>query len=272
MALNGDTIFQAAGNENTPGAPTVAPLPGGPTSGNGLGPHGARYSYMQVGHGGYESGGDHTGDITIRSQGGEFYLQAARAFGNDDPSAEWHQGMVYAYAQVGHGGARSGGDMSGDITIVAADTARMIAGAGEQTYVQVGHGGYDANVFSGAGSMHEPDTRVGNVSGNTDRRGAHLQNWYNPAYDILTNSVGGYIRTDVARLDNGVPDINGRVNDPSLYQTVTGDITIVAGNGVEVKATDQGTSSGNNSYASVGHGGAFTQGNNSDFGLTAERR
>ncbi|MGE0414776.1 MAG: beta strand repeat-containing protein, partial [Verrucomicrobiales bacterium] len=307
-SLNGDTIFQGAGNENTPGAPGGETSPGSPTSTNGLGPEGARYSYVQVGHGGFEAGGDHgwvdldgsgtaDGNIAIRAEKGDFYLQGARAYGNDDPVAEWQQGMVYSYAQVGHGGARSGGTMSGDITVVAAGTARMLAGAGEQTYVQIGHGGYDASYYSGAGELaFEPDSRDGNAGNAGDRRGANVQNWYYPAYDIaldgsLAQSLGGYIRTDfvvdaaIAAGNGagvGVPDINGRRSRELYYRQIRGDITVVGGNGVELRATDQGhggvnaivpgesQNSAPNSYALIGHGGRSTEQHTINANITVD--
>lgn len=97
-------------------------------------------SYVMIGNGGFQTGGQFTGDITINS-GGSFMMQA----GNNT-----------SFAQVGHGGVNSAGGnnstnmngrngyatLSGHINITTQGDFGMYGGAHDsQAYAMVGHGG-----------------------------------------------------------------------------------------------------------------------------------
>ncbi|MCB1237284.1 MAG: hypothetical protein KDM91_19630, partial [Verrucomicrobiae bacterium] len=168
--------------------------------GNGLG----RIHYAQLGHGGYDARGDHYGNIDVRAGVDEngavthagSTITFAAGSSNDDANE------TYNYAQLGHGGAFARGDMGwgdsngdmladGDINVIASGDILATGGRffdavslrndNQRSYVQIGHGGFDAdNVNPGgdAASILMPDGNLYrfdgyNVGGPTalERRG-----------------------------------------------------------------------------------------------------
>ena len=106
-------------------------------------------SYAQLGHGGYNADGSHSGDITVTagSNGG---IGLNFVAGNTTNS----------YVQLGHGGAYAQSSLGtpqgyvGDITINSVGSINFTAGSGlddgtstedHRLYAMLGHGGYDAD-------------------------------------------------------------------------------------------------------------------------------
>lgn len=204
-------------------------------------------SYAMIGNGGYNTDGDHTGDIVVRARGA-IAFEGGEGFAN--------------FVQVGHGGQSSdassgllGGTslFSGSITVQAgasglitdfADfdmdtTADEIdfgaagalggisfkAGSGEDTYAQVGHGGR-ASISSASGDI------------DIDAAGAILLQGASGAANTANRSY--------AQFGHGGRDADPRSNfgyqgSVDVYTSV-GDIDVTAGNS-------------NTAHAQIGHGG-----------------
>ncbi len=126
---------------------------------------GAR-SFVQVGHGGSESSGGSSGDIKVTAALGGIQM---------------HAGRSSSFAQIGHGGRLNvdggtntraanfaQGTLSGDIDVRAFDDIvfRSGFGRGDQSYSQLGHGGFQAYAMAGEG--HHGDIRVVSTEGNID--------------------------------------------------------------------------------------------------------
>ncbi|MEM6884379.1 MAG: hypothetical protein AAF571_05050 [Verrucomicrobiota bacterium] len=86
-------------------------------------------TYAQLGHGGVDANGDHSGAIML--------------IGVNDLSFVGG-GEFSAYAQLGHGGVASAGNHGGAIMITGANDLNFSAGVGTQAYAQLGHGGVAA--------------------------------------------------------------------------------------------------------------------------------
>ncbi|MCB1237207.1 MAG: hypothetical protein KDM91_19235, partial [Verrucomicrobiae bacterium] len=217
----------------------------------------SREAYVQVGHGGLYTGGDHSGDISVVAQDGNVNLTAGQATTND-------QGLN-SYAQIGHGGSWSGGAMSGDIAVKALGAGHTVtgtAGTDNQAYVQIGHGGYDASYLTGAGTQISTYDQNGVVQADTrplstspaEIRGNHLQYWYNPGYLARTEYVSMF-GDNAATFGAGI----------EFRKTIVGDIDVQATNGVVFTAGATGTTTGNispSAYAQIGHGGRSTESDN----------
>ncbi len=104
---------------------------------------GSERAFNQIGHGGFQSSGSHSGDIKVDATG-ELHLEA---------------GQYRSWAQVGHGGwddtngdVGAQGTLSGNITINTGRDVRGRAGFWrEHNWVQIGHGGFgiEALAFEG---------------------------------------------------------------------------------------------------------------------------
>ena len=146
---------------------------------NFRGGSGAR-SFAQLGHGGANARGNHSGSIIIETandlnfQGGA--NSAAAQLGNGGNSAVGNHsgaitiGMVNdlnfsggtggtASAQLGHGGYLADGNHSGAILVSAARNLSFVGGTGGSAYAQLGHGSADIG-----GALQARGTRQGNVS------------------------------------------------------------------------------------------------------------
>jgi filamentous hemagglutinin family protein len=215
-----------------------------------------REEYVQVGHGGLYTSGDHTGNIEVIAQNGNIDLIAGRAITTD-------QGLN-AYGQIGHGGSWSGGTLSGSITVAARGSGHRftaLGGTDNQNYVQVGHGGYDASFLSGSGTqisgpdgngVTQSDTRT--FVSTADIRGFNLQYWYNPSYIRRTEYT-----TEFG--DNALT-LNGGIQ---YRRSITGNILLESGDGIILQGGMTGGLAGSlspSSYAQVGHGGRSTESDN----------
>lgn len=136
-----------------------------------------RTQYAILGHGGYNADGSHAGNITVNSGSGSRSLTPGVVGGGPEAGFFLQAGTsTYAFAQVGHGGMSTqagsvtqtglapgqAGRFSGDISIHTNGSIIALGGTvlnyqvdGAQwtgdgyNYVQIGHGGYDADVNTG---------------------------------------------------------------------------------------------------------------------------
>lgn len=88
------------------------------------------YNFSQIGHGGYGTTGNHSGDIHVTGVT-EVLLDVTGADGTAN------------FAMIGHGGYLSGGDHADDIAVVGG-VVELEAGSGADSFVQIGHGGVGA--------------------------------------------------------------------------------------------------------------------------------
>ncbi|MEC5125914.1 filamentous hemagglutinin N-terminal domain-containing protein [Verrucomicrobiales bacterium BCK34] len=140
------------------------------------------------------------------------------------------------FAQIGHGGRASEGDLGGAITVAASGTLDILAGAGDRSYAQIGHGG-DGSVGTKDGVITVSsggDLTMRGTSGVAD--GA-------PNFPFATG-VEGYVQ-----IGHGGREASGNATGSVLVSSA-GSISGVAGDRT-------------NAYLQIGHGGAGARG---DFG------
>ncbi|MCH1510560.1 MAG: hypothetical protein L7T84_15230, partial [Akkermansiaceae bacterium] len=204
-------------------------------------------AYAQIGHGGLDSDGNHSGNIAITA--GTHSDAALGGHGFYGRAGDWDDN----YVQVGHGGAFSRGygtqaagliGNTGDISLTTTGHITFLAGSYSnlaeftnedgRNSASIGHGGYDADI-----------SRDG------------------------SNNVRNQFQSAAAQATNGI------AADPTLLAGHNGDITVVASNGAikflagEVDTTvrtnplevSAGRGRGNYHYAQAGHGGANSHGN-----------
>ncbi len=101
-----------------------------------------RYHFAQLGHGGFASNGNHSGNITAEAAQNISFLGGMNNSGSASESA--------SYAQLGHGGRGSegnmglrdgGGNPTQSIRVVSGGDILFRAGVGQENYAQLGHGG-----------------------------------------------------------------------------------------------------------------------------------
>ncbi len=97
-------------------------------------------NFVQIGHGGNASEGNHRGKIEVIADGGAGVTLRSGSSSN-----------ASAYAQIGHGGTGANGSHGGEICVVATaggvtlDAYHTASGTGSRGYTQIGHGGYAAD-------------------------------------------------------------------------------------------------------------------------------
>jgi len=121
---NGDTTFAKGGSHTA----DVVVMAG--TNVDVLG-GGRDRSYGQIGHGGYDHDGNHSGVVKVSALTGTVTVQGGTA--------------LDAYSQVGHGGSVATGSHSGDVVVRSGTSTTINGGTGTQAYSQVGHGGFGVN-------------------------------------------------------------------------------------------------------------------------------
>ncbi|MCB1207597.1 MAG: hypothetical protein KDN18_25320, partial [Verrucomicrobiae bacterium] len=148
-----------------------APLNGGVTFTGG---NGGDYTAAQIGHGGYTTSGDFTGNIGVSSYG-DIQLVAG-------PNTR-------AYTQIGHGGHNQDTlmNLSGDIHVISENGNLLVqAGTGFESYALIGHGDdQDNNTLNARG------TRQGNLQVianhiTLDRRGNRIA-WIGHTFDMSSD-------------------------------------------------------------------------------------
>ncbi|MCP5539769.1 MAG: filamentous hemagglutinin N-terminal domain-containing protein, partial [Akkermansiaceae bacterium] len=129
-------------------------------------------TFAKVGHGGYETGGDHSGDITIDAAA-NLILNADIDLHGTAPGDAGSGNQTYA--QVGHGGFYSDGEQSGNIDITVGGGITGDAGD-SNSFAMIGHGGISSHGTStaqwgstnpifryGTNRGYRPGTRTGNI-------------------------------------------------------------------------------------------------------------
>lgn len=210
--------------------------------------------YAQLGHVGADRFGESSIDasveapITIASNG----------------NITFSGGGIYAYSQLGHGGYRSRGTHSGNITIIKAGDITFSGGDGWGAYSQLGHGGIGADgdhsgevtlieagdlVFESGGYRaysqfgHGGFRSLGTHSGNIA-----ISQVGNIRFDSV-DDIGPYERTAYTQLGHGGDFAKGNHSGDIKISDV-GDVTFASGRG----HTDD---------SQLGHGGTFAWGNHS---------
>lgn len=131
------------------------------------------------------------------------------------------------FAQIGHGGYLVGGRQAGNIVISAAGDVRLHSGAGANAYTQIGHGGALSNRGS-TGYTLNGDITVNGADVKLD--GAGGTGAYAQIGHGGDNSGSG--------MSSGTGQIGGVIT-----VTATGEVFLTGG--------------GNSAYAQIGHGGSF---------------
>ena len=220
-------------------------------------------TFAQIGHGGIESGGDHSGDLTVTASSGDILFNANRVEETGNTSTS-----TYTYAQVGHGGVFSSGEQSGAINLDASGEIRFKGGRSE-SYAMVGHGGREshgtttiqwggtnpayrqsANLLSGRNIVYRPGTRTGDI---TVLAGGDIA------------FVGGNANGDRAFSQIGHGGFNIHANpDPGSQfgDGHSGAINVTSTAGSLLLRGGEGTSA----YAQIGHGGTQSFGNHGGDG------
>ena len=223
-----------------------------------------RYSYAQLGHGGYTGRGTRSGKIQINA--GQESYEYNSAEGNDVsvrqtvPNGDgplFEGGMHFvapggvqdAYVQLGHGGAYSSGTNEGDIEVYARQGIAFEAGGGPDAYAQLGHGGGKSSSDS-AGNINV--TVEGTVAVPADGGDNYIENVENDPIDEFTSYLpeeveglvvfaGGEGERSYAQMGHGGVQTGGLMSgDIELW--TQGVVGFFSGEGFEA-------------YAQLGHGG-----------------
>ncbi|MCB1237740.1 MAG: hypothetical protein KDM91_21930, partial [Verrucomicrobiae bacterium] len=192
-------------------------------------PLGGDYAnWTLLGHGGFGSDGDHSGNITVQAGLDVAFTGGGFAAGDGG----FPQQILFS--QLGHGGYDSNGHGAnttvgnmGDIKVLAGRGIAFAAGDANRSYVQAGHGGYSTD-----------NSHSGTIS---------LRSGYNPAdlFDFSKPGViffaGGAGADSYAQAGHGGRAAKGD-HSGRLEMLSTGDIDVLGG-------------AGDRAYAMVGHGG-----------------
>ncbi|MCG8602604.1 MAG: hypothetical protein MI807_20840, partial [Verrucomicrobiales bacterium] len=195
-------------------------------------------AFAQLGHGGRDSignmGDDGTGDLTVS----KITVNSGGAIGFAGGTTGTGWGQQEAYAQLGHGGYQASGNHIGEIDVDAVGNIEFTAGSAYRSYTQLGHGGQRAR------GDHSGDIEVDSATGGITFSGGGI----NETYAQLGH--GGY--------DADNPNGGGQWPNVPVVATVgnTGDITVNAAGNIHFLAGDE------NAFAQLGHGGIFTNGDN----------
>lgn len=201
-------------------------------------------AYSQIGHGGHGAAGDHEGDITILANLGTIGLTGGAA------SAATTDGIAdERYVQIGHGGILAGGDHEGDIAILANGSVTAVGGSGAtRSYVQVGHGGHEADATTGHSGRIALASRTGAISF-TSGAGTSVESYVQVGHgglfasgdhggDLVVRAGNNLLLSGSAGADRFVPDPVDPVNNPPIRVDHRG-------------------------YAQIGHGGLGSEGDRS---------
>ena len=204
---------------------------------------GGNYAYAQLGNGGFQADGNHSGNLTITTAQNVAFTGGAVGY--------------YAYAQLGNGGVAADGNHTGDQTITAAQDIIFTGGSGHAAYAQFGNGGEGAHgnhqgdqtitaaqdiTFTG-GNGYAAYAQFGN--GGALAYGSHSGDQTMTVTGDITFS-GGSGNFTYAQLGNGGYNANGNhIGDQTI--TAARDITFTGGNSY--------------AYAQLGNGGYYDVGN-----------
>ncbi len=215
-----------------------------------------RFAYAQLGFRGKTTAGadyDVTGELSARLTGDISATAGA---------SQW------SYAQLGHGGASTLGNYSGDITIAANDLT-FTGGNGLLNYAQLGHGGFEA-VGNQSGGISVTANDLTFTGGNGLLSYAQLGHG---GFAAVGNQSGGIT---IAASDLTFTGGNGPMSYAQLGHGgfAAGGFAAVGNQsgGISVTANDLTFTGGNGllSYAQLGHGGSLTNGaQRGDISVTA---
>lgn len=259
-----------------------------------------RENYVQIGHGGTFTHGDHNGEIEVEATTGSISFSGGAS--GDKGSA-----------RIGHGGELAQGNLSGAISVIAGNGIAFEGGTTGRSNAQIGHGGHGDDetvtsgnadgmikvqatdgdiVFTGRGSEsnamlgHLGHRWSGNATGAIDvdaddgnvtfaSGGAGGNQWQGYAQlghggHTSKGDRGGTI--DLNASGNILFDArNGEAGEYVLLghggQNADGnvlansDITVISGGDLEFFGSTGGTVNQQDGYAQLGHGGSATTGN-----------
>lgn len=217
-------------------------------------------TFTQIGHGGLETGGDHSGNITVKAEAGNVILNSNRVEGQGaNTSAQ------YTFTHIGHGGAFSSGEQSGKIDVVASGMISL-KGGNHDSFALIGHGGRESHstgttAWSGSvrhsmnymyarNTMYRPGTRSGDISvvagGDISLTGG--------------NSLGDRA---FVQIGHGGFQIHANPDPDSQFgDGHNGDIKVIsAGGSILLQAGDRAYA-----HAMIGHGGTQSFGNHGGNG------
>jgi filamentous hemagglutinin family protein len=221
-------------------------------------------TFAQVGHGGVETGGDHSGNLTVSALAGDIDFSANRI----EETASTSSGS-YNFVQIGHGGAFSSGEAEGDIDVSASGKIRFKGGR-QDSFAMVGHGGREShgtstiqwgttnpayrktsNFLYSQNSFYRPGTRTGDISVDA---GGNIE------------FIGGNRNGDRAFTQIGHGGFNIHADPASANgDGHSGSIDVVStGGSILLRGGDRA-----NSHALIGHGGTESFGNHGGDGTDA---
>lgn len=233
------------------------------SSGNGTA------TYAMIGHGGYQSAGDHKGDITVEATEGSVVFNSDVDNGPDAPAIAGSGNQTFT--MIGHGGFYSDGDIgSGTVDGVAYTTNIDVrGGAGlrfdggdSDAFAMIGHGGASnhgvaaytsvtPDYYYGTNILYRPGSRSGNI------------NVLAGAGDIRftggnTDGDNGFVK-----IGHGGYQISANPDAASQYgDGHSGSITVNATTGkIEFEGGER-----TYQYAQIGHGGNDSFGNHGGDG------
>ncbi len=189
-------------------------------------------SFVQIGHGGAYTDGDHFGDITVSA--------IDILFDASNPVGSVH------FAQLGHGGYLASGGHIGNVSVIATGAINFSGGT-SGSYTQIGHGGYnDHRVTRGGTSPNYTQTNNNDRYYSGTHSGAIL---VSAGTDI--GFTGGIGTGSYGQIGHG-----GYRNAAEAGEGHSGNISVVGGGGVSFAAQN-----GAQAYVQVGHGGYEAFGN-----------
>ncbi len=232
---------------------------------------GGRFTFGQIGHGGWDVDGLKSGDVTV--EGASIVIQAGQYFSNN-------QDNYQAHAQIGHGGYSSTGAATGDISVISKSSIVGQSGGGQayanarhtnQSPIQIGHGG----IGSGVTGTLIADNGDGNSYAMNENLGGHTGAIFVEAQAGDIDLKAGIWDTSYAQIGHGGHTSAGNhsntmVSDGSQQSGGLKDgITVSASRDIIFDrvedqrgaggATDEGIRS-DNSYVQIGNGGTYTPG------------
>ncbi|MDC0322342.1 hypothetical protein OAL55_03140 [Verrucomicrobiales bacterium] len=208
-------------------------------------------NYAHVGHGGRNTSGDHSGDVTVGVTG-DIMMDSVGLRG--DPNG----GQAGShYTQIGHGGVYASGSHTGDVSVTATGKIDMYAGP-SSAYSHIGHGGRNEH---GTGNQGSDIT----VNGDGTRAGSRLFNRYVASNnDYFPGTISGNITVDAGG------DLNLIGYDRSPYNRGGGGTYVQIGNGGFRYDADPNSvnGSGHNGTIDVSSGGSIVIRSGAEIGET----
>ncbi|MCB1090461.1 MAG: hypothetical protein KDL87_02950, partial [Verrucomicrobiae bacterium] len=255
----------------------------------------SREDYSQVGNGGFDSDGydplggintdnnrlndtgatgtisiDVTGDVIVQGGGTDFDATGESGLTTNASDLATHDDDRYSYAQIGHGGAATGGSHVGDITVFSRNGSLDVKGGNNARYgyAMLGNGGLGSRGQSHSGTILAVAANDVTVAGGV------------PYFDIedpfgAPANAGNISTTHIsfAQIGHGGWDSDPQGGNLNLTQGVgghTGDIEVVSIDGSVILrgGGDPGLTRNDDTYfrglsAHIGNGGNFTDGDHS---------